>query len=164
MNPDVGTALPTTMRAVAPGLAPSIPFGTPNPQTPGTQGPLGRYPHPDVIQGLTPQTEALKADILKHYGVTPTSEYRTHDEQAGIRARGVAQHGADAPLWTGSADGSSHRFGTALDVPIGFQMKAHFIADMRSRGLRAYDEGTHVHVDDRTDLPQDGPAVLARGK
>ena len=143
---------------VAPGFA-TVPWGTPNPHAHGTQGPLGRYARPDVIQGLTPQTAALKADIIRRYGVAPSSEYRTHDQQAGIRARGVAKHGAAAPLWTGSADGSSHRFGTALDVPIGGKMKAHFIADMRARGLRAYDEGSHVHVDDRTDLPANGPAT-----
>lgn len=153
----MNTALPTTLRAVAPNYTPT-PWGTPNPDTPGTQGPLGRYSRPDVITGLTPQTQALKADILKHYGVSPTSEYRTHNEQVGIRANGVTKHGTDAPLWTGSADGSSHRFGTALDIPIGQEMRARFIADMRSRGLRAYDEGSHVHVDDRTDLPGDGPS------
>ena len=140
---------------VAPGFA-SVPHGAPNPQTPGTFGPLGRYSQPDVIKGLTPQTQALKADIIKQYGIVPTSEYRTHDEQAGIRARGVAMHGSDAPVWTGGVDTSSHRFGTALDVPVPPALRARFKADMRARGLRAYDEGTHVHVDDRTDLPN-GP-------
>jgi hypothetical protein len=42
-------------------------------------------------------------------------------------------------------------------------MWEQFKADMRKRGLRAYDEGTHVHVDDRTDLP-DGPAEKRRRK
>ena len=156
MSPDLNTTMPTALRqlTVAPGFT-SVPHGAPNPDTPGTTGPLGRPTQ--MPSGNTPQTNALKSNILQHYpGATIASEYRDPATQAGIYSRAVALHGADARAWAAPPGSSSHQWGTALDVHVAPSMWSKFKADMRARGLRAYDEGTHIHVDDRTDLPN-GP-------
>jgi hypothetical protein len=142
---------------IAPGFAP-VRYGQPNPDAPGTFGPLGRPSDRANVRGNTRQLNALKADILKHYpGAAITSEYRSPDVQAGIAARS-----GRGPVWVAGPNGS-HTWGTAADVVVSRKMWEQFKADMRKRGLRAYDEGTHVHVDDRTDLP-DGPAEKRRRK
>jgi len=101
--------------------------------------------------GNTPQVAALLADIQKHYPGIHVSSFRTPEQQAAIL-------GGNAPgARVGSKYGSSHTWGTAIDASrLNPKMWERFKADMRARGLRAYDEGTHVHVDDRTDLPN-GP-------
>lgn len=144
---------------VAPGFAPT-PWGTPNPA--GGMGPLGRPSSNAQAKGNTPQTEALKTNILQHYpGAQVFSEYRSPEHQMAVRRQVAALHGMsiDDPnlnVWVAGPNGS-HTFGTALDVHVGPKMREQFKADMRRRGLRAYDEGSHVHVDDRTDLPN-GPS------
>jgi hypothetical protein len=108
-------------------------------------------------KGNTPQTEALKHDILRTFpGAQIASEYRDPQTQAAIFAHAQAIHGADARAWAAPPGGSSHNWGTALDVHVPPSQWHAFKAAMRARGLRAYDEGTHIHVDDRTDLPN-GP-------
>lgn len=116
------------------------------------------------MRGNTRQLNALKADLMKHYpGIAITSEYRSPEVQAGIRARTEAARGADAALWAGSPTGSSHVWGTALDAVVSPKMWEQFKRDVRKRGLRAYDENGHIHIDDRTDLP-DGPGEKKRRK
>jgi hypothetical protein len=146
------------VRPIAPGFTPT-PYGTPNPDTPGTFGPLGRSPRPGTATGNTPQTDALKANILQHYpGAAITSEFRDYATQKSLHDAAVVKYGAaNANTYVADPATGSHTFGAALDVVIGPKLREQFKADMRARGLRAYDEGTHVHVDDRTDLPQDGP-------
>lgn len=80
-----------------------------------------------------------------------------------MRKQAVLKHGADAARWVGSPGGSSHNWGTALDAQVSPRMREQFKADLRARGLRAYDEGTHIHIDDRTDLPN-GPSEKKRRK
>ena len=143
-----------TLRPIAPGFTP-VPWGTPNPDAPGTRGPLGRPT--ERPGGDTPQTSALIADIKKHYPGVKLSSYRDPETQGAIRARADAKRGAGAGAWVASKYGSSHVWGTALDVQVSPKMWERFKADMRARGLRAYDEGTHIHIDDRTDLPN-GPS------
>lgn len=131
----------------------SVPYGTPHPD--GGNGPLGRPAQ--MPKGNTPQTNSLKASILQHYpGAQIASEYRDPATQETIWNHAVAVHGADARAWAAPPGHSSHNWGTALDVHVSPKMWQQFKADMRARGLRAYDEGTHIHVDDRTDLPN-GP-------
>lgn len=138
-----------------------MPYGTPNPDAPGTQGPLGRPVNKASAKGLTPQTAALKADILKNYpGAGIFSEFRTEADQMAIRRQVAAKHGMslDDPnlnAWVAGPNGS-HTWGTALDVSVPPAKWEKFKKDMRARGLRAYDETGHIHVDDRTDLPN-GP-------
>jgi hypothetical protein len=89
------------------------------------------------------------------------SEYRSPADQQAIRQRvakerGMALNDPNLNTWVAGPNGS-HTWGTALDVSISPKYWERFKADMRSRGLRAYDEGTHIHVDDRTDLPN-GPS------
>ena len=142
---------------VAPGFTPT-PYGKPNPM--GGMGPLGRPA--SMPAHATAATDALRADILKHYpGANIFSEYRSPEDQAAIYARAQALHGADARAWAAPPGGSSHNWGTALDVSVGPAMWEQFKADMRRRGLRAYDETGHIHVDDRTDLPN-GPGERRR--
>ena len=149
MSHDINTTLPTTM------MPHVIPFGTPNPTALGTHGQLGRPAQ--MPTGNTPQTNELKASILQQFpGAQVTSEYRDPQTQAAIYAHAVAVHGADARAWAAPPGASSHNWGTALDVSPPRQQWQQFKATMRARGLRAYDEGTHIHVDDRTDLPN-GP-------
>ena len=147
------------MQRVAPGFTPT-PWGTPNPDSPGAKGPLGRPSAKPA--GLTKQTAALKADILKHYpGARVFSEFRSEADQMAIRRAVAARRGLslDDPAlnaWVAGIDGS-HTWGVALDTSVGPKMWEQFKRDMRARGLRAYDEGGHIHVDDRTDLPN-GPS------
>lgn len=142
---------------VAPGFTPT-PWGSPNPDDPGTSGPLGRPTDKRRVVGNSRQLNALKKDILKHYpGAVFTSEYRTPEVQADIAARS-----GRGPVWVAGSNGS-HTWGTAVDVQVSPKMWEQFKTDMRRRGLRAYDEGTHLHIDDRTDLP-DGPAEKRRRK
>ena len=138
---------------VAPGFTP-VRRGEPNPDTPGTHGPLGRpKAHPT---GDTPQTKALLADLKKRYPGIRLSSFRSPETQAAILG------GRKPGVWVGSKYGSSHTWGTAIDASnISPKMWERFKADMRARGLRAYDEGGHVHIDDRTDLP-DGPSERHR--
>ena len=146
------------LRPVAPGFTP-VPWGTPNPDAPGTKGPLGRPSQ--LPAGNTAQTNALMKDILQHYPGARISGWRSPDTQASIRAGADKRRGKNAGAWVASKYGSSHVWGTALDVVVGPKMWEQFKKDMRARGLRAYDEGTHIHIDDRTDLP-DGPAERHR--
>lgn len=148
---------------VAPGFTP-IRYGQPNPDTPGTFGPLGRPPNLRDVVGNTRQLNALIADLKKHYpGIGITSEYRSPEVQAGLRKRAEMVHGADAARWVGAPGGSSHNWGTGVDAAVSPRMWEQFKRDMRVRGLRAYDEGEHIHIDDRTDLP-DGPSEKKRRK
>lgn len=128
----------------------------PNPDTPGTSGPLGR---PKTLpSGNTPQTKALIAYLEKKYPGIHISSYRTPDQQESIRT----SRGAKGTVWVGSKYGTSHVWGTAIDASrIRDDLRERFKADVRAMGLRAYDEGSHVHVDDRTDLP-DGPMERKR--
>ena len=142
---------------VAPGFTP-IRYGQPNPDTPGTFGPLGRPSNLSGVTGNTRQLNALIADLKKHYpGIGITSEYRTLAQQAALRA------GHNDPRWVGAPGGSSHNWGTGVDAAVSPRMWEQFKRDMRARGLRAYDEGEHIHIDDRTDLP-DGPSEKKRRK
>lgn len=123
---------------------------------PGTIGPLGRPTDKRRATGNTAQVNALIADLKKRYpGIRITDEFRDAATQAAIRARVTAVRGAAAPLYVAGPNGS-HTWGTAIDAQVGRHMWEKFKADMRARGLRAYDEHGHIHVDDRTDLPN-GP-------
>jgi hypothetical protein len=103
----------------------------------------------------------LKADLQKHYpGIQIVDEFRSPDDQMAIRRRVAAQHGMslDDPnlnIWVAGPNGS-HTWGTAMDIKVSHRMWEQFKRDIRARGLRAYDEHGHIHVDDRTDLPN-GP-------
>lgn len=133
---------------MAPGFG-AFRTGTPNLDTPGTVGPLGRPSRRPV--GDTPQTAALLADLKARYPGIQLSSYRSPETQQAIignRTPGV---------WVASKYGSSHVWGTGIDARVSPKMWEQLKAAMRARGLRAYDEGTHIHIDDRTDLP-DGPS------
>lgn len=89
------------------------------------EGVAGRQPQP-----VAPP-EQLFAALGQKYGIRPTSVQRTQADNERV----------------GGVPNSYHLSGQAADWVIPQPLKAQFIADAKSNGYEAIDEGDHIHIE-----------------